>query len=173
MVGLSPYKVGLEDAYAGNGRWEWANGGDILGADGGNCAQGGATSSGIRALPLQLGVPAGIVGSTGNFGGAGQLAGGFITRTSGWKETGGQHGDEEPTKIKTIINSLAGVMAVITILAIFAVVILCVRRRRRRKRIRSLHRQCSRFNRSRRSRSPSHSRCSRRRLRCSLNCRRR
>ena len=30
VVGLSPYKVGLEDAYAGNGRWEWANGGDIL-----------------------------------------------------------------------------------------------------------------------------------------------
>lgn len=30
VVGLSPYKVGLEDAYAGNGRWEWANSGDIL-----------------------------------------------------------------------------------------------------------------------------------------------
>lgn len=29
-VGLSPYKIGTEDTYAGSGRWEWANSGDIL-----------------------------------------------------------------------------------------------------------------------------------------------
>ena len=29
-VGLSPYKVGLEDTYAGNGKWEWTHSGDIL-----------------------------------------------------------------------------------------------------------------------------------------------
>lgn len=29
-IGLSPYKIGTEDTYAGSGRWEWANSGDIL-----------------------------------------------------------------------------------------------------------------------------------------------
>lgn len=29
-VGLAPYKIGLEDAYAGNGKWEWANHDDML-----------------------------------------------------------------------------------------------------------------------------------------------
>lgn len=29
-VGLAPYKIGLEDTYAGNGKWEWANNDDLL-----------------------------------------------------------------------------------------------------------------------------------------------
>ena len=29
-VGLAPYKIGLEDTYAGNGKWEWANSDDLL-----------------------------------------------------------------------------------------------------------------------------------------------
>lgn len=29
-VGLAPYKIGLEDTFAGNGKWEWANNDDLL-----------------------------------------------------------------------------------------------------------------------------------------------
>ena len=29
-VGLAPYKIGLEDTFAGNGRWEWVNEDDLL-----------------------------------------------------------------------------------------------------------------------------------------------
>jgi uncharacterized lipoprotein YddW (UPF0748 family) len=30
VIGLSPYKIGLSDNYAGSGKWEWANNNDII-----------------------------------------------------------------------------------------------------------------------------------------------